>query len=342
MTTTMVINSGERKPEVITLSNGIRVVFDVDKGHPTAAVGALVASGSRFEDEHTRGLSHFMEHILFKGTEHRSSLEISSAIENVGGELNAFTDTQYTMFYMRVPRIHTSLALDVLSDILLYPLFDPAAIELERRVIEQEIYSFEDSPDDVVTDELLKGVYGSDPVASNPLGTVESVRSFRRSDFVDYFHRHFVAPDIVLSLAGDIDVEASARFLEDSFGRLAKGPGRAEWGIPVRAAVCRETERPTEQVYMAMALPGFAQYSKTGVDSESRLQYLRGQHVESPVPEGPREGGSCLQYWLFPRGFQQYWIAGRFGRKFPRERFACPAGHPRGDREHAAGQDQHG
>jgi len=108
----MVINSAERKPEVITLSNGIRVVFDVDKGHPTAAVGALIASGSRFEDEHTRGLSHFMEHILFKGTEHRSSLEISSAIENVGGELNAFTDTQYTMFYMRVPRIQTSLALE--------------------------------------------------------------------------------------------------------------------------------------------------------------------------------------------------------------------------------------
>ncbi len=211
MTTAMVINSGERKPEVITLSNGIRVVFDVDRGHPTAAVGALVASGSRFEDDHTHGLSHFMEHILFKGTERRSSLEISSAIENVGGELNAFTDSQYTMFYMRVPAVHTPLALDVLSDILLHPLFDPAAIELERRVIEQEIYSFEDSPDDVVTDELLKGVYGSDPVASNPLGTIESVRAFGRSDFVEYFHRHFTAPDIILSLAGDVDVDASAR-----------------------------------------------------------------------------------------------------------------------------------
>src|SRR5450759_5589079 len=92
MTTAMVINSGEHKPEVITLSNGIRVVFDVDKGHPTAAVGALVASGSRFEDDHTRGLSHFMEHILFNGTEHRSSLEISSAIENVGRELTALND----------------------------------------------------------------------------------------------------------------------------------------------------------------------------------------------------------------------------------------------------------
>jgi len=256
--------SAESRPEVITLSNGIRVVFDVDRGHPTAAVGALVASGSRFEDEHTQGLSHFIEHILFKGTEHRSSLEISSAIENVGGELNAFTDTQYTMFYMRVPSVHTAVALDVLSDILLHPLFDPEAIDLERRVIEQEIYSFEDSPDDVVTDELLKGVYGDDPVAANPLGTVGSVRSFTRRDFVEYYHKHFSAPDIILSLAGDIDVDASARFLEDSFGRLAAGPGKSAWGVPVRRTVRKETQRPTEQVYLAMALPGYPQYSRQG------------------------------------------------------------------------------
>jgi predicted Zn-dependent peptidase len=253
--------SAENRPEVITLSNGIRVVFDVDRGHPTTAVGALVASGSRFEDEHTQGLSHFMEHILFKGTEHRSSLEISSAIENVGGELNAFTDTQYTMFYMRVPKVHTPVALDVLSDILLHPLFDPAAIDLERKVIEQEIFSFEDSPDDVVTDELLKGVYGDDPVAANPLGTVESVRSFTRQDFVEYYRKHFSAPDIVLSLAGDIDVDASARFLDDSFGRLVIGAHKQEWGIPVRHTVHRDTQRPTEQVYLAMALPGYPQYS---------------------------------------------------------------------------------
>lgn len=256
--------SAENRPEVITLSNGIRVVFDVDRGHPTAAVGALVASGSRFEDEHTQGLSHFIEHILFKGTEHRTSLEISSAIENVGGELNAFTDTQYTMFYMRVPRVHTAVALDVLSDILLHPLFDPGAIELERKVIEQEIYSFEDSPDDVVTDELLKGVYGDDPVAANPLGTLESVRSFTRGDFVEYYRRHFSAPDIILSLAGDIDVDASARFLEDSFGKLEAGGGRAAWGVPVRHAVRKDTQRPTEQVYLAMALPGYPQYSRQG------------------------------------------------------------------------------
>lgn len=260
----MVVSNGERKPEVLTLSNGIRVVFDVDRGHPTAAVGALVASGSRFEDEHTLGLSHFMEHILFKGTEHRTSLEISSAIENVGGELNAFTDTQYTMFYMRVPRKHVPLALDVLSDILLHPLFDPLAIDLERRVIEQEIFAFNDSPDDVVTDQLLKGVYGNDPVAANPLGTIDSVRAFKRSDFVDYYHRHFCAPDIILSLAGDIDVDASARFLEDTFGVLPRGAGRDFWSVPARSVSIKETERPTEQVYMAMALPGFAQFTREG------------------------------------------------------------------------------
>ncbi len=262
MSNVMGTGNRENRPEVITFDNGIRAIFDVDRGHPTAAVGALVASGSRFEDERTRGLSHFIEHILFKGTEHRSSLEISSAIENVGGELNAFTDTQYTMFYMRVPKVHVPVALDVLADILLHPLFDPAAIDLERKVIEQEIYSFEDSPDDVVTDELLKGIYGDDPVAANPLGTVESVRSFTRQDFVEYYRKHFLAPDITLSLAGDIDVDASAHFLEESFGQLAAGAKRSEWGVPIRQAARRDTQRPTEQVYLAMALPGYPQYSK--------------------------------------------------------------------------------
>jgi len=205
-----------------------------------------------------------MEHILFKGTSTSKLARISSAIENVGGELNAFTDTQYTMFYMRVPQKHVPLALDVLSDILLHPLFDPTAIDLERRVIEQEILAFNDSPDDVVTDELLKGVYGDDPVAANPLGTIESVRSFRRSDFVKYYREHFSAPDIILSLAGDIDVDASARFLEDTFGVLQRGKSRKPWGVPSRSVSIKETERPTEQVYMAMALPGFAQFTREG------------------------------------------------------------------------------
>lgn len=255
----------DSRPEIIVLGNGIRVVFDVDKGHPTVAVGALVASGSRFEDEHTQGLSHFIEHILFKGTEHRTSLEISSAIENVGGELNAFTDTQYTMFYMRVPSAHTATALDVLTDILLHPRFDPIAIDLERKVIEQEIYAFQDSPDDVVTDELLKGVYGNDPVASNPLGTLESVRSFVRDDFVSFYSRHFAAPDIILSLAGDIDRDACARFLEESFGCLPTGGGKGQWDVPVRRSIHKDLQRPTEQVYMAMALPGYPQYSRQGM-----------------------------------------------------------------------------
>jgi len=134
------------EPQVLTLNNGIRVVLDVDQGHPTVSVGALVASGSRFEDGTTRGMSHFIEHLLFKGTERRTALELSSAIENVGGELNAFTDTQYTMFYVRVPSDHLTTALDVLTDMLLHPRFDPGDIELERRVVEQEILAFEDTP----------------------------------------------------------------------------------------------------------------------------------------------------------------------------------------------------
>ena len=250
------------EPQVLTLNNGIRVVLDVDQGHPTVSVGALVASGSRFEDRTTRGMSHFIEHLLFKGTERRTALELSSAIENVGGELNAFTDTQYTMFYVRVPSNHLNAALDVLADMLLHPRFDPGDIELERRVVEQEILAFEDSPDDVATDELLKIQYGDDPVASNPLGSIESVRSFGRDSFVRYFKQHFVGTGTVLSIAGDFDPDTVVGVLDQSFAGMAQGEEWADWPVPSRSVRYRDTERPTEQVYLARALPGFAQFSR--------------------------------------------------------------------------------
>ncbi|MDO9100293.1 MAG: pitrilysin family protein [Caldisericota bacterium] len=259
----MGIASGERRPpEVRTLRNGIRVILDVDKGHPTAAVGALVASGSRFEGDRNRGISHFIEHVVFKGTEHRTALEISSSIENVGGELNAFTDTQYTMFYMRVPSTHTGLALDVLGDILLHPLMDSASVELERKVIEQEILAFQDSPDDVVSDELLKLVFGNDPVAANPLGTLESVKSLTRADLLDYYRQRFNGSGLVLSIAGDVDTAEVLQLAEKTFGTLPVGEALPTWGEPSRNCGRVVTERPTEQIYLAMALPGFAQYSR--------------------------------------------------------------------------------
>jgi predicted Zn-dependent peptidase len=259
----MGIASGERRPpEVRTLGNGIRVILDVDKGHPTAAVGALVASGSRFEGDRNRGISHFIEHVVFKGTEHRTALEISSSIENVGGELNAFTDTQYTMFYMRVPSTHTGLALDVLGDILLHPLMDSASVELERKVIEQEILAFQDSPDDVVSDELLKLVFGNDPVAANPLGTLESVKSLTRADLLNYYRQRFNGSGLVLSIAGDVDTAEVLQLAEKTFGTLPVGEALPTWGEPSRNCGRVVTERPTEQIYLAMALPGFAQYSR--------------------------------------------------------------------------------
>lgn len=257
--------SVQAEPQVLTLKNGIRVVLDVDQGHPTVSVGALVASGSRFEDARTRGMSHFIEHLLFKGTEYRTALEISSAIENVGGDLNAFTETQYTMFHVRAPAAHLDTALDVLTDMLLHPRFDPRDIELERRVVEQEILGFQDSPDDVAADELLKIQYGDDPVASNPLGSLESVRSFDRESFVSYFKQHFTASGTVVSIAGDFDADAVVGVVDQALSGMERGGGRPEWPAPPRSVACRETERPTDQVYLAMALPGFAQYSRQAI-----------------------------------------------------------------------------
>jgi predicted Zn-dependent peptidase len=161
-----------------------------------------------------------------------------------------------------VPSTHTGLALDVLGDILLHPLMDSASVELERKVIEQEILAFQDSPDDVVSDELLKLVFGNDPVAANPLGTLESVKSLTRADLLDYYRQRFNGSGLVLSIAGDVDTAEVLQLAEKTFGTLPVGEALPTWGEPSRNCGRVVTERPTEQIYLAMALPGFAQYSR--------------------------------------------------------------------------------
>jgi predicted Zn-dependent peptidase len=252
----------EHKPQIFILSNGIRIVFEEDGKYPTASIGVLVPSGSRFEDKSTAGLSHFMEHILFQGTKNRTTFQISSSIENVGGEINAYTDTQDTLFYVHVPSMHVPLALDVLSDMIMNPLFSDKAIESESKVIEQEIYRSLDEPRDVVSDNLLKAVYGEDPIANKILGTIESVSSFRHQDFVDYHQKHYLAPGLIISIAGTVDIDESLAIMENSFGKIPKGPSIPKWNVPITYAKRIVAEKPTEQTYIEMALPGYPIYSK--------------------------------------------------------------------------------
>ena len=164
--------------DLTRLKSGLTVITDAMPHLETASLGVWVGAGSRDERADEHGISHFLEHMAFKGTARRSAREIAEAIEAVGGDLNAGTSAETTAYYARVLKADVPLALDVLADILSNPAFDPAEVKREQNVITQEIGAVEDAPDDLVFERLQSVAFPDQPVGRSILGTPETVRSF--------------------------------------------------------------------------------------------------------------------------------------------------------------------
>lgn len=187
------------------LANGVRVVTEHVPAVHSVSVGIWVKTGSRHENGGESGIAHFIEHMLFKGTEKRSACEISRLIDSVGGSINAFTSKEYTCFYVKVLSRHLALAVDLLSDIFFKSVFDEAEIEKERNVIFQEISMVRDTPDDYIQDLFIQSYFGNHPLASAILGVPETVQQFTRNNLLDFFsQQHLVPQKIIISAAGNI------------------------------------------------------------------------------------------------------------------------------------------
>ncbi|MBT8408872.1 MAG: insulinase family protein, partial [Alphaproteobacteria bacterium] len=161
--------------ELHTLANGLRIVTEHMPGLKSASVGIWINAGGRHERPEQNGIAHFLEHMAFKGTERRSAAQIAEAIEDVGGYINAYTSRETTAYYARVLEADVGLALDVISDIVLNPVFDPAEIEIERGVILQEIGQALDTPDDIIFDWLQEAAFPDQPLGRTILGPAERV-----------------------------------------------------------------------------------------------------------------------------------------------------------------------
>ncbi|MCP5038372.1 MAG: insulinase family protein [Rhodobacteraceae bacterium] len=238
-----------------TLPNGMRVVTEHMPGLESASIGIWVAAGGRHERQAQNGIAHFLEHMAFKGTNRRSALEIAEAIEDVGGYLNAYTSREVTAYYARVLKDDVALAFDVISDIVLNPVFDAAEIEVERGVILQEIGQALDTPDDVVFDWLQEAAYPDQPLGRTILGPAERVKAFSQGDLAGFIAEHYGPERMVLSAAGAVDHDQIMRLTEAAFGRLRRGKDTiltpAGFGVGER----RET-RELEQVHFALGLEG--------------------------------------------------------------------------------------
>ncbi len=206
-----------------TLENGLRIVTERMEGLQSAAIGIWVLSGGRHERIEQNGIAHFLEHMAFKGTKRRSALEIAEVIEDVGGYINAYTSREATAYYARVLEADVPLALDVVSDIVLNPVFDPGEIEVERGVILQEIGQALDTPDDVIFDWLQEKAYPEQALGRTILGATERIRAFNRTDLQGFVAEHYSPCNMILSAAGAVDHDKIVAEAEAIFGALPKG-----------------------------------------------------------------------------------------------------------------------
>ena len=245
------------------LPGGLRVVTEAVPGARSVALGIWLDVGSRDETPELAGTSHFLEHLLFKGTTRRDALAIATALDEVGGESNAFTDKEYTCYYARVLDADLPLAVDVVSDMVTSSLLRAKDVESERSVVLEEIAMHDDDPGDTVHELFAQALYGDHPLGRPVIGTVDSIEALTRDAIKGYYHRRYTPGRMVVSAAGGLDHDATVDLVEQAFaGRLAgqdgPAPLRPRRGGPAGLAGVVVDDRPGEQANLVLGTSGLA------------------------------------------------------------------------------------
>lgn len=246
------------------LPSGLRIVTEEVSTVRSAAVGIWINVGSRDESSSTAGASHFLEHLLFKGTKNRTALDISSSIEAVGGEMNAFTSKEYTCFYARVIDSDLTLAIDVLSDLITSSVVEAADVKAEANVVLEEIAMRDDDPSDLIHDLFLETYYGNSQLGRPILGTTKSIKAMSRNTVYNYYKKKYLPQDIVVAVAGNIkhkDVvrKVEAALSKDGFLDKPKSDFRLRTSAPAKIAGRNKVgiiDRKTEQAHILYGVDG--------------------------------------------------------------------------------------
>lgn len=234
------------------LSNGIRVVSETIPYVKSASIGIWVGTGSRSEQEHNHGVSHFIEHLMFKGTTSRSAKDIAETVDAVGGQLNAFTAKENTCYYMKVLDTHLELAMDILSDMLIASKFDKDDIDREREVVLEEVNMYEDSPDELVHDIHLNKIWRDHPLGRNILGTTDAISRFDRNLVLEYYRNFYTPDNIVIAAAGNLTHEALTDLAAKYFGGLGGKKYELKSNPPVLTPARTVHNKDTEQVHLCL------------------------------------------------------------------------------------------
>jgi predicted Zn-dependent peptidase len=264
---TKTLQDGARRT---TLPSGLRIITEAIPTTRSAALGIWVGIGSRDETPAMSGASHFLEHLLFKGTHKRTAMQISAEIEAVGGETNAFTTKEYTCYYARVLDTDLPLAVDVLVDAVADSILDPADVETERGVILEEIAMHEDEPGDEVHDVFAETIYGNHPLGRLISGTPESVTPMTRNQINNFYRKRYKAPEVVIAAAGNLDHATVVRLVRKALAGSPLDTGPAEPARPrdgdnrvrVQKPHTVVLHRDTEQAHIVLGTVGLSRYDE--------------------------------------------------------------------------------
>ncbi|MEX5632227.1 M16 family metallopeptidase [Parafrankia sp. FMc2] len=297
------------------LPGGLRVITEKVPGVRSVAIGVWVGVGSRDETPLTGGCSHYLEHLLFKGTPTRDALTISAAIEAVGGDLNAFTNKEYTCYYARVLDDDLGLAVDVVCDMVANSLVTADDVEAERGVILEEIAMHEDDPGDVVHDVFADAVLGSSVLGRPVLGTVETIQALGRETIFDYYREHYAPPALVISIAGNLDHDHALDRVTRAFADHLGGPARTQdvrrgdYPFPPPPGIV-VANRPTEQAHVVLGTTGLSRHDPRRYALGLLSQALGGGMSSRLFQEVREKRGLAYSVYSFDNQFAD---AGLFG-----------------------------
>ena len=269
--------------------NGLRLILNKMEGMLSVSCGILVKTGSMNEEKAENGISHFIEHVMFKGTKTRSAFEISDHIDRIGAQINAFTSKELTCYYTKSTKEHTEKSLEILSDIFFDSVFDEGELEKEKGVIIEEINMSEDAPEEVCLDLLAESFYGKSGLGQNILGSVKNVKSFKKQDVYNYMDKYYTADNVVISVAGNIDETEVEKYVQDLFSARFKKLKSAPQKTATR---CGKTSlyktKRIEQSHIGFAMQGISVMDKT-VDAFSIANIVLGGGMSSRLFQRIRE-----------------------------------------------------
>lgn len=241
--------------QTTTLENGFRIVSHYSEISDIVRIGVLVGTGSRAELESENGIAHFLEHMAFKGTKTRNAKQISEAIEQVGGDLNAMTSKEYTVYHGSVLSEHTSLLLDIFQDILKNPTFSEKEIEKEKEVIVQEIGRAQDNPNCIAFDLFFSLAFPKQPIGRTTLGPIEKVRGFSKENFVSFVQKHYKPQNMILFASGKVNHDELCAFAEEQFGPMKNEPKEQHETAAYNGGV-GSINKPLEQAQIILGFKG--------------------------------------------------------------------------------------